>query len=117
LDLLESLAEWAGNVSGRPVTEGKLWKSIRAYRERNVLLGLLADGEARNLARAGDFLPPETHCILLSRYLPAGRQPASATPEEDRGDPLLVLCRRFAAKNAAGGTGFAGAPAAPRKTC
>ncbi len=112
LDLLESLAEWAGAVSGRPVTEGALWKSILVYGERNVLLrfleervppgaGSLHPGEAAILVRAGDFLPPETHRLLMARFLPANRQGAPFPREEERGDPLLALSRRVTANHPA----------------
>jgi hypothetical protein len=106
LDLLESLAEWAGVLSGRPVTEGGLWKSVRAYRERNDLLilfeahggkvdGLPSGVTAGDIARAGDFLPPEAHSLLLAQSL---RMPSSATPaswREESEDPLLRLARRM----------------------
>ena len=107
LDLLESLAEWAGALSGRPVTEGGLWKSIRAYREREHLLSLLfpdQDGKAsglppvRNtgdLARAGDYLPPEAHSLLLAHSLRMLSPPSPASSNGDREDPLLLLARRL----------------------
>ena len=108
LDLLESLAEWSGALSGRPVTEGNLWKSIRAYREREALLLLLgnselggvrfpAAGERHNLARAGDFLPPEAHSLLLARALRVSYPATPWTFEEEREDPLLRLARRLIA--------------------
>jgi hypothetical protein len=106
LDLLESLAEWAGDLSGRPVTEGALWKSIRAYRERKALLtlfdrhgrtgdGFSTGGKAGDIARAGDFLPPEAHSLLLARSLRISCSPAAPSWEEEREDPLLRLARRM----------------------
>jgi len=108
LDLLESLAEWAGVLSGRPVTEGNLWKSIRAYREREALFHVLGDrdpgegsfpaaGERRALARAGDYLPPEAHSMLLARALRVSCPVPPGSYEEDREDPLLRLARRWIA--------------------
>jgi hypothetical protein len=106
LDLLESLAEWVAAVSGHPVTEGALWKSIAAYRERNGFLPFLASGlarvrmfpsdaEAADLVRAGDFLPPGTHSLLLARAL-AGRGPGNTeNPAQVRGDPLVFLSGRL----------------------
>lgn len=110
LDLLESLAEWVAGITGHPVTEGALWKSIAAYRERAEFLHLLSArdphgrrfpsaAEARDLARAGDFLPPEAHSLLLAASL-AGRRPfGTASAAGDRGDPLVFLSRRLAAGN------------------
>lgn len=108
LDVLESLAEWAGALSGRPVTEGNLWKSIRAYRERDALLLLLGSpgsggggfpdaGERRDLARAGDFLPPEAHSLLLERALGVSDPATPGSFEEEREDPVLRLARRWIA--------------------
>ena len=112
LDLLESLAEWAGLLSGVPVTEGRLWKSIRAYREREELLDLFgaqrAEGEpstpcgsAADLSRAGDYLPPESHSLLLADFLGVPYLYGRPSPEGegDREEPLLRLARRIAAAN------------------
>jgi hypothetical protein len=108
LDLLEALSEWAGIVSGRPVTEGVLGKSILAFRERQEHLFLLravsarepdsiSPGDMESLRLAGDWLPPEAHVRILARSLcrpvPAA---ASAGEGERAGDPLLSLARRWA---------------------
>jgi hypothetical protein len=107
LDLLESLSVWVAGISGRPVTEGALWKSIDAYRERAGFLRLLSirdphgrrfpsGTQAGDLARAGDFLPPEAHSVLLARSL-ARRWPAgTGCAAGERGDPLVFLSRRLA---------------------
>ena len=107
LDLLESLTEWAGELSGRTVTEGGLWKSIRAYREREHLLSLLfahhdgnaggfpTGGKTGDLARAGDYLPPETHSLLLAQALRIPCNPPPASWQEEREDPLFRLARRM----------------------
>ena len=46
LDRVEALAEWAGAVSGFPVSEGELWKSIRAHATLRSLLDALDGGQA-----------------------------------------------------------------------
>jgi len=106
MDLLEALAEWAGALSGHPVTEGGLGKSLRAFRERRELLsllrktcdtetGFLSAGEMRNLCRAGDYLPPEAHSLLLALVLDIRHSPRAPIGEEERADPLLALVRRM----------------------
>lgn len=113
LDLLESLAEWAGSLSGRPPSEGSLWKSIRAFREREEWLRLLEDrgaggdrslpeGGGADLVRAGNFLPPESHSRLLATVLRFSRPEAPVPPEEEKGDPLLVLSNRLQIHRAGG---------------
>jgi len=113
LDLLESLAEWAGFLSGRPPTADSLWKSIRAFREREDLLRLLQDrgggwdrslpeGDAADLVRAGSFLPPESHSRLLATVLRFSRPAEPVYPEEEKGDPLLVLSLRLKMSRAGG---------------
>ena len=107
LDLLEALAEWAGRVSGLPVTEGGLGKSLLAFRERRHLLNLLRERrdsspttireeERQDLVRAGDFLPPEAHSNLLARFLRVPYPPRLPPEKGERGDPLLALARRVA---------------------
>jgi hypothetical protein len=106
LDRIEALAEWAGAVTGFPASEGGVWKAIRAYAIRRSLLDVLdercagdtaflAAEEHRDIVRSGIFLPPEAHSRLLSLIL--GIDPGlSLHPEEgERGDPLIVLARRF----------------------
>jgi hypothetical protein len=106
LDRVEALAEWAGAVSGSPASEGGLWKSIRAHAARRSLLDALAvrvtretafltPAERRDIVRAGIFLPPEAHSRLLSSILGIDPDPAILPPEGERGDPLLILARRF----------------------
>jgi hypothetical protein len=108
LDLLESFAEWAGLLSGRPVTEGGLWKSVRAYRERKHLLALFdrhrmnadafpTSGNVRYIALAGDYIPPEAHSFLLAQSLRMTYAVPPASSEEERDDPLLLLARRVIA--------------------
>ncbi len=106
LDRVEALAEWAGAVSGTPVSEGELWKSIRAYAALRQLLAALDDRcvreasflapeERRDIVRAGSFLSPEPHSRLLSSILGIDPEPPSIGAEGERGDPLLVLARRL----------------------
>ena len=106
LDRVEALAEWATAVSGSPVSEGALWRSIRAHAARRSLLDTL-DGrctrepafltrdEHRDIVRAGIFLPPEAHSRLLSTILGIDPEPAGITVEGERGDPLIVLAKRL----------------------
>jgi hypothetical protein len=106
LDRIEALAEWAGDVSGYPVSEGGLWKSIRAHAARRTLLGALDErfaregsfltpGERRDIVRAGTFLPPEAHSRLLSSILGIDPEAAVLPPEGEKGDPLVVLAKRL----------------------
>ncbi len=106
LDRVESLAEWVGVVSGTPVSEGALWKSVRAYATRRSLATVL-DGriahedafptpeERRDIVRAGNFLPPEAHSRLLASILGIEPEPAAISAEGEDGDPLLILARRL----------------------
>jgi len=106
LDRIEAAAEWAGAVSGSPVSEGGLWKSIRAYATRRSLLdaldertardaAFLTPEERRDIVRAGIFLPPESHSRLLSSILGIDLETAASPAEGESGDPLLVLARRL----------------------
>jgi len=106
LDRVEALAEWAGTVSGSPVTEGAIWKSIRAFDARRILLSTLEERSARNpdfltreerddIVRSGAFLPPEAHSRLLSLILGIDYGPAAPPAEGERGDPLIVLAKRL----------------------
>ena len=106
LDRVEALAEWADAVSGSPVSEGGVWKSIRAHAARRSLLDALDGRIARetafltpeergDLVRAGIFLPPEAHSRLLSSILGIDPGPAAGTTEGETGDPLIVLARRL----------------------
>ena len=100
------LAEWVDAVSGSPASEGGLWKSIRAYGIRRSLLyalderiarepAFLTPEERRVIDRAGIFLPPEAHSRLLSAILGVDPEPAAIPPEEEKGDPLIVLAKRL----------------------
>jgi hypothetical protein len=106
LERIEALAEWAGDVSGSPPSEGGLWKSIRAYATRRTLLDALDERsnrepafltleERRAIVRAGIFLPPEAHSRLLSSILGVDPETAAILAEGERGDPLIVLARRL----------------------
>ena len=110
LDRVEALAEWAGDVSGSPPSEGGLWKSIRAHAARRSLLdaldercaretAFLTPGERRDILRAGTFLPPEAHSRLLSSILGINHEPATIAAEGERGDPLIVLAKRICDRN------------------
>jgi hypothetical protein len=106
LDRVEALAEWAGAVSGSPVSEGGLWRAIRAHAARRSLLDAL-DGrcsretafltpeERRDIVRAGVYLPPEAHARLLSSILGIDPEPPAVAAEGERGDPLLILAKRL----------------------
>ncbi len=106
LDRVEALAEWARAVSGSPVSEGGIWKSIRAYGTRRSLLdalddrcvrepAFLATEERRDIVRAGIFLPPEAHSRLLSSILGIDPEPPVLPAGGERGDPLIVLAKRM----------------------
>lgn len=106
LEGIEALAEWAEEVSGSPVSEGGLWKSIRAYAIRRSLLdalderstrepGFLNPEERRDIARAGLFLPPEAHSRLLASILGIDPDAVAMVPEGEKGDPLIVLAKRL----------------------
>ncbi len=86
LDRVEAFIEWAGAVSGRPVTEGALQNAIAACNENRRLFARLEERMAESpgsvtavefalLARAGAVLPRETHSGLLRAVLArAGRR-------------------------------------------
>ena len=106
LDRVEALAEWAGALSGSPVSEGGLWKSIQAYAIRRSLLhtlderftresAFLTPEERQDIIRAGIFLPPEAHSRLLSAILGIEPEPAAILMKGEKGDPLIVLARRI----------------------
>jgi len=106
LDRLEALAEWAGAVSGAPASEGSVWKSIRAYATRRSFLdalderiarepSFLTPGEHQDIVRAGVFLPPEAHSLLLSSILGVDPEPGVLPAEGERGDALVVLAKRL----------------------
>jgi hypothetical protein len=104
LDRIEGLAEWAESFTGRRCTEGALERSLRAYRERDIWgralaercaadRGFLAPVAARNVVRAGDFLPVEAHTILLARIVGVDVRPA--VPPVTVEDPFLLLALRL----------------------
>ncbi len=106
LDRVEELAEWAGTVSGSPVSEGALWKSLRAYSTRRSLLAALdqrrarepafvTPEERRDIGRAGIFLPPDAHSRLLASILGIEHELAFVPAGGERGDPLIVLAKRL----------------------
>ncbi|MEW6718875.1 MAG: hypothetical protein AB1346_00305 [Thermodesulfobacteriota bacterium] len=99
LDWIEELAERAEALSGERCTEGRLWKSLRAYVERDGLLRRLerlrndAPGavELRDLVIVGRYLAAEMHAVLLEGILGFGSGPEE---REERGDPFLLLADR-----------------------
>jgi len=106
LDRVEALAEWAETVTGNPVSEGSLWKSIHAYAARDALLeemdarcgrmrSFLSPSERRDIVRAGSFLPPEAHSRLLALVLGFEYECATAEGERERADPRVVLAKRL----------------------
>jgi len=106
LERVEELAEWVDAVSGSSASEGGLWKSIRAYAIRRSLLdalderiarepAFLTPEERRVIVRAGIFLPPEAHSRLLSAILGIDPEQAAIPPEGEKGDPLIVLAKRW----------------------
>lgn len=106
LDRIEALAEWVGAVSGSPVSEGGVWKSIRAYATRRSLLDALDERLARETAfltpeerrvivRAGIFLPPEAHSRLLSSILGIDPESGPNPTEGEKGDPLIGMAKRL----------------------
>ncbi len=106
LDRVEALAEWVCAVSGHPASEGALWKSIRTYGIRRSLLdalderciretAFLTPEEHRDIVRAGIFLPTEAHSRLLSSILGIDPEPSVLPAGGEKGDPLIVLARRF----------------------
>jgi hypothetical protein len=108
LDRVEALAEWACAVSGSPASEGSLWRSIRAYAERQSLLDALEERlagdpafltprEHRDIVRAGIVLPPEAHSRLLTSILSVDHVPAVLPAEGEKCDPLILLARRIIA--------------------
>lgn len=105
LDRVESLAERVEALSGECCTEGRLWKSLRAYEERDALLmrferlrgGSSGGPDAsalRDLTLIGRYLSAEAHAVLLEGIL--GPVPGDAPADrEERGDPFLLLAGRI----------------------
>lgn len=80
LDRLEALREWAGEISGRGVSEGALERTVRAYNENRQIFarleermadspGSFSGTEFLTLARAGMMLPREGHTEILRAAL------------------------------------------------
>ncbi len=80
LDRVEAFREWAGEVSGRAVSEGALERSIRVYNENRRIFALLEERmtespgsfsgmEFLTLSRAGMILPKEGHTEILRAAL------------------------------------------------
>jgi hypothetical protein len=108
LNTVEAVAEWASTVSDFPASEEGIWKSIRVYATRRLLLdsfearcdrdpGFLAQGERSDILRAGIFLPPETHSRLLVSILGIEQEPVRIAGKKDPGDPLILLAKRIVA--------------------
>ena len=89
LDRVEAFREWAGEVSGREVSEGALDSSVRVYNENRRAFSLFEERMAESpgffsgrefltFARAGMVLPKETHTKMLreavarSNAIPSG---------------------------------------------
>ncbi len=80
LDQVEMLREWAGDVTGKTVSDGALSKSISAYNENRTLLsgleerlssfpGAFSAREVFRLVRSAAALPREAHTLLLRSAL------------------------------------------------
>jgi len=85
LDQIEMFREWAGEISGRPASDGALEKSISAFNENRMLFSALEGRLAASpgaysalevfwLLRSAMPLPRETHTDLLRAAL--SRDPA-----------------------------------------
>jgi len=122
LDWVESVAGWAEAASGEACTDGALKRSIRFYRERDVLAERLEASSAKRESDSaflnvgvvtddfldpymlrlaldsGRFLPVETHTMLLTGILGPRLKdisPTDADPATDPDDdPFLFLARR-----------------------
>jgi benzoyl-CoA reductase/2-hydroxyglutaryl-CoA dehydratase subunit BcrC/BadD/HgdB len=80
LDRLEAFREWAGEISGREVSEGALERAVRVYNENRRIFarleermtespGSFSGTEFLTLARAGMTLPKEGHTEILRAAL------------------------------------------------
>ena len=96
LDRVEAFREWAGEVSGREVSEGALDSSVRVYNENRRAFALLEERMAESpgsftgmefltIARAGMALPKETHTKMLRGALAR----SNAIPAETRAKVFL----------------------------
>ncbi|NNF83633.1 MAG: 2-hydroxyacyl-CoA dehydratase [Deltaproteobacteria bacterium] len=90
LDRMEVFREWAGEISGREVSEGALERAIGAYNENLQAFGLLekrmrdspgsfSGVELFTLARAGMVLPRDGHTKILVGALSRSREPSRKT--------------------------------------
>ncbi len=88
LDRLEAFREWAGEISGREVSEGALERAVRAYNENRRIFerleermvetpGSFSGTEFLTLARAGMVLPKEGHTEILRAALSRRESDAS----------------------------------------
>ena len=89
LDRMEAFREWAGQVSGREVSEGALERSVRAYNENRRMFarfedrmaeapGTISGSEFLTIARAGMAIPKESHTEILRAALSRpGEKPAT----------------------------------------
>jgi benzoyl-CoA reductase subunit C len=89
LDAVEALIEWAGRLSGRPVTDGGLDRAVRAWNESRRLFarlrerlaerpGLYAAADYVRLARAGMILPKPAHSEVIKAALSREDRPGAA---------------------------------------
>lgn len=80
LDRMEAFREWAGEVSGREVSEGALERSVRAYNENRRIFsrfedrmaeapGSISGAEFLTIAGAGMAIPKESHTEILRAAL------------------------------------------------
>lgn len=90
LDRVEAFREWAGEISGRMVSEGALERAIRVYNENLRAFGLLEQRmkdspgsfsgvEYFTLSRAGMALPRDGHTKILRAALSRSREPFRKT--------------------------------------
>lgn len=97
LDRIEAFREWAGEVSGRKVSEGALDSSVRVYNENRRAFSLFEERMAESpgfitgrefltFARAGMALPKETHTKMLWEAIAR----SNAIPSETRAKVFLT---------------------------
>jgi hypothetical protein len=83
LDAVEALIEWAGHLSGRPVTDGAIDRAVRTWNENRRLFarlrermaerpGLYAAADYVRLVRSGMILPKPAHSEVLEAVLSLG---------------------------------------------
>jgi benzoyl-CoA reductase/2-hydroxyglutaryl-CoA dehydratase subunit BcrC/BadD/HgdB len=90
LDRMEAFREWAGDISGRDVSEGALERAIRAHNENLRAFGILEQRmkdspgsfsgmEFFTIARAGMVLPRDGHTEILRAALSRSHEPSRKT--------------------------------------